>query len=125
MSKSSIIDPELALARRMASDLGPLFEAPAELPLRPRLHHNVATSQRAEKRWAPKFGSQAWRVLEFLREHGEHTRAELEEFTGIRINVICPIVVALREHALVIEFDGKEGREHKERNGGNLLRAIA
>jgi hypothetical protein len=108
---------------------GDLFRTPPPraAELRPRLHHDVETSAKQERRLAPNFGGNARRILTFLEsrprsgpERGA-TRAEISNTLDIPIQTVCPAVFALRKGAYVLELDGKKGREKLERGGGNVL----
>lgn len=109
---------------------GDLFRTPpaaSPAELRPRLHHDVETSAKQERRLTPGFGGNARRILSFLElrprsgpDRGA-TRAEISHHLNIPIQTVCPAVHALRESAYVLELDGKEGRDKLERGGGNVL----
>ena len=96
---------------------GSLFEQqPASPAVKPRLHHDIPTSQKQERRLAKNFRGKARDVLNYLIAHGPHTRQELADSLKIKIQTICPIVYALREAGHIVQLE-------TERNGGNLLQA--
>lgn len=110
------------MEKASSSDFGPLFTESPSKPLgerlRVRLHHDVETSQAAEKRQQERIGANARKVLAYLKAFGPSTRNELEQGTGIRINVICSTVAALRERGLIVQLE-------ETRDGGHLLRSAA
>lgn len=125
MTRHSSDKVEADIRRQMekasSSDFGPLF-TPEQDKLVVRLHHDVPTSQREERRQQQKVKGYARHVLMYLRAHGLATRNELEQGTGIRINLICSAVAACIERGWILDYDGKAPhRPHRTRDGGRLL----
>lgn len=70
-------------------------------PMEPPAHRTSPTSQAAARSIAPHRRGQQDAIVEFLSNHGDGTREEIAQATGIAEKSVCPRITELRKAGVV------------------------